>query len=355
MSISAQDKLLVRWTALFLAGTVLLGLILRWEYGTGWLSGLGFSFAHVRHAHSHAGYYGVLVLPSLWALRRRGLVVPLVILRGYVWSAALASILFAFMGYAWPTIVLSTLILGVWVFIAVRWWRACGLSQGSWFDLVPWGVIAGGLIVPAIAVTARRDPALSVQLAHFFLALLLLGGFVPSAFGLLGVRRRIPLALAMAAVVGGAAAISFARFELWLFPALVALAWVYLAAILGSAVPRFLKANWLLLILFLPGAVFDFGDANNVRIAGIHFTVLGPVALTFLYAAIPVTARPGVGWLLLYHGSLGAMLASIIVAPMLVPAHATWWTAALSTVFVSVVLGSIPLFLGRGGSRAKPR
>jgi hypothetical protein len=347
LNVAAQDKFLAKSTALFLAGTVTLGLLLRWEFVTGFLTELGFSFAHVRHSHSHAGYYGVLVLPSLWALRRRGLIVPQPLLLGYVGSAALASLLFAFMGYAWPTITLSTFILGVWIFIAVRWWRNCGISQNSWFDVVPWGVVCGGLVVPAIAVSASRNPELSLQLAHFFLALLLLGGFVPAAFGLFGVRRRIPLAGVIAAVVGGAAALAFRLLDLYMLPLLLFLAWVYITAVVGSKVPALLKLDWLLLVLFLPGAAFDLGDANNLRIAGIHYTVLGPVALTFLYAALPESAYPGNGWLTLYHATLGAMLLAIVAAPALIPGMAAMAVAGVSTLYVLVVLGSIVWFFRR--------
>jgi hypothetical protein len=144
---ASDFKRLMQWSIAFaFLVSALAGLVLRWDLVNAVATGACIGFADLRHAHSHIGFYGVLTL-GWWLVSRQG--APsgpdndLKLLSGrwvglYTGAVFLTSALFVAMGYAAPTIVLSTLIVFFW---ALEAWRSRELS--GWLSLAPWGVVLG--------------------------------------------------------------------------------------------------------------------------------------------------------------------------------------------------------------------
>jgi hypothetical protein len=314
----------------FLLITFGLGLAMRWELLTGWLTGHGFSYAAVRHAHSHAGYYGVLVLPWLWALQREKCQIPNALIYAYAVIALATSLFFIPFGYNALTIALSTLVLAGWLSAAVFAFRH-RTNPASWLAPTPWAIMIAAAIIPPIAVLDSRNPALSAALAHLFLGVLLLGVFVPTAFSLTRLRRRRSTMLYLVSACLAAGVFAFRDAFGLAAPALLAVYawWVWDAT--KEARPH-LRILWgaLSLGLILEGFLPAF-QTYAVRIAGIHFAILGPVLVSFAMA-LGIRTNRTLGTL--YAASLGAMLASIAWGPLLFGASAMLWTAVASTSYV---------------------
>ena len=136
------------WVAVTLVSTALLGVALRLDLASGAVTALGLDFADVRHAHSHLGFYGFLTLAWWLVLREReALSWPRWLVPGHLAVVFVATALFARAGYDATTIALSTVVALSWLYVAVRSRRVKG-----WLSLAPWGVLAGTLLIPAIAV-----------------------------------------------------------------------------------------------------------------------------------------------------------------------------------------------------------
>jgi len=310
--------------ALFLVATLGAGVLLRWDLAAGLTSGLGIVFSDLRHAHSHIGFYGLLTI-AWWLVARERTGRSFAARTTHLYAAAVAvtSGLFAFMGYAAPTIALSTLIAGFWVVAAWRQRRAPG-----WLAVAPWGVVLGMLLIPAIAVTSRRDFELSRQLAHVFVAAMLLLTFVPVALAALRVPR-VPTPAWLATTTVGSTYLVFASTWPWPLGLLLALAGALLALCLRRRLtgPWWLVAAWwgLALGLVLIGLVPPL-QTEPMRLVALHYTVLGPIALTLLHHLAPDLGARHPALLLAALAALGAMLAAMLAEPLV--GHVTAMTIA---------------------------
>lgn len=300
-------------------GTVVLGALLRaFLAGSGWLPG---GFAELRHAHTHLGWYGV-VLPAaiaLWSERRAGLG------RWYGAATAAATLGFVVQGYGPVAIAASTVVLGFWLwraFLLLRSRRAVG-----WLAPAPWAVLAAALLIPGVAFTLRRDPALSQALVSGFLAALLLGVALPAA------ARRGGLAapsgrMLTAAVLGSAAYLGPLPIALPLAAGPLLLGLLLLRACVGPG-----RTDLRLLLAAVGVGLLGAGSgllpwSRPVAIAGIHFALLGPV-LHGLLLDDPRSrlARASIG----SHHALLVVMAAAIATNRAVVAAATggllaaWW------------------------------
>lgn len=327
-----------------LVATMLVGVLLRFDLTDQLLTSRGLVFSDVRHAHSHLGFYGALTLAWWFLLDRRG--APLVspaATRIYLGLVLFASGLFAFMGYAWPTIALSTLIAGFWLVAAWRLFRD-PRQRDTWLRLAPWGVLIGLLLIPAVAATAKRDPALSRDLAHVFIGVMLLLTFVPVALAELAAPRRHALVFAVAASLGTAHVVFADRLPapLGLLSATAGLALV--PTLVRLPAPRWLRLVW----WPLPVGLIAIGlvpplQQEGIRVAALHYLVLGPLVMTSLFTLVPerLARRPLL--LALTLAALAAKLTAMSLAPLLAwppgTIIAAWSAVALVLALALLVLG----------------
>lgn len=343
--------------AVTLVLTALLGTALRLDLASGEVTALGLDFGNLRHAHSHLGFYGFLTLVWWLVLRARdafvwpGWLPPL-----HLGVVAASTVLFAASGYVASTIALSTVVAASWLFVAWRSRRARG-----WLALAPWGVLAGTLLVPAIAVMARRDFALSRQLAHVFVALMVLWVFVPMSLAALrlpiptssaGARRAAPWAWLVTTGLGSTYLV-FADtwpFALGLFLGLGgALILVLLARARShlASWPLSLSLAWLLFALGLVAlSLAPPLQIEATRLAALHFTVLGPIALTALHHLAPERARRRAGVVVFGLVGLVTMSAAMVLGPLGAVSHGLAMDLALGAaiaVVLAIVAVTLPL------------
>lgn len=320
------------WTLIALAGTVGLGALLRaFLAGSGWLPG---GYVELRHAHTHLGWYGVVLPASIAAWRTGGLGAA------YGAAVAVATVGFVAQGYGPVAIAASTLVLAWWLLHGWRLWRD-GAARG-WFAPAPPSVIAAAVAIPSVAATLRRDPALSQALVAGFLAALLLGVALPAAARRAGLPpprgRVLTLAVLATALYLGPLPIASP-----LAAGPVALGVLLLRA---ASSPGWTDLRLLIAIVGIGLVAAGIGLlpwSRAVAVAAVHFGLLGPVLHGLLLEPPTGRAVAGVRWL--HHGSLGAMCAAIIapaptVAAVAGVAVAGWWliwvalrVAAASTFF----------------------
>lgn len=288
---------------LALGAATLLGLFLRWHIAgatTLWAE----SFAHLRHVHTHLGFYGAL-LPLAWvaaagdddALPR--LTAPL-----YAFFVVLAHLGFAWSGYGVVAIAGSTGVLGTWLFAAWRRRRLVFEGDG-WLSGLPVALPIAAACIPPIAVLLRRAPELSASLVHVFLSILVLAVLVPSALHVVGARApRKPWWLLSA--LAGAAALGFDEAR----PLLVPAAGLLLVTAVRARLDPVQRALWL---AFGAGsAVVAVGILELSRataMAALHFAILGPILPTLVWPYVeraPLVLR--VAWAL----AVTAMAAAIL-------------------------------------------
>jgi len=309
--------------AVSLAGTMLVGVWLRWA-----LAGsvpLALPFAHLRHAHSHLGYFGLL-FPIAWiGWRAAGAPVPgRRTLIAYALCTAVACVGFLHGGYGPVAIAGSTLVAAFWL------WSARGIlgrlkKLRDPLGAVPLGIVASLACVPPIALTLRTSPALAHGFVTTFLSGLLLVVIIPSVFA----GRRIspgpwPFFLAtgcLGALSLGVAPNAVTRLGLLAFAGLM------LAPVLSSRLELHARAAWALVGLGLGAmAVGLVPNVRPVALGAIHFLILGPVlgSLAPLWLQTP---PPTWAWWL-GHASWGAMSAALVLQAF-VASPATWTVAAL--------------------------
>lgn len=314
-----------RWAtvlAVTLVLTALFGVALRVDLANGTLSASGLDFANVRHAHSHLGFYGFLTLAWWFVLREReALTLPRWLGPIQLAVVMVSTVLFTSSGYVVSTIALSTVVAASWLFVAWRSRRAKG-----WLALAPWGVLAGSLLIPAIAVMAKRDFGLSRQLAHVFVALMVLWVFVPMALAAL----RVPVVSRWAWLVTTALGSTYLVFAgagdepgwPWPLGLFLSLAGALLFIALWRAReevlawPRPLSFVWsaMALGLVLLGLVPAL-QVEATRLAALHFTVLGPVALT-LWHHFAASGERGGSIVELYLVALLTMVTAMVFGPL---------------------------------------
>lgn len=328
-----------RWTGwLALAGTVSLGTALRWVLA-GQSLPVG-QFHHLRSAHVHLGYYGV-VFPFVWlAWGRLGLRIPGPrMLALYGTAVAASTVDFALEGYAPVSIVGSTVVLATW--LAFAWPHRVRIARRDWLAPVFPAVICSAVAIPAVAVMAARGNPLAQDLVHSFLTWLLLGVAAATALRSTGFAPPPPC-LHLATVIGSGLALGILPH--WGTRALLALqGYLYVRAAMGSRETAVLRAAWSILGAGLVAVGAGWVPAlATVAVAGIHYALLGPVLLTLAWPARRRVWQPA--YLVLLLASCGAIGAS---AWMPYP----WWptlTAGLGSMVAAAWLGlGIAGILGR--------
>lgn len=297
--------------------TMLLGIVLRFALAgwVAWPTWTGLQFAHLRHAHSHLGYYGVLFPLLWWAWHALGPSLS----RWETWSYSAACwvslVSFAWAGYWWLSIAASTAIGVVWLRHAyvhrVLSRRSDGFAPG------PVAVVVACCFVPPIAVFTRRDPALAQALVHTFLGVLLLGLMAPAALATLRLRALpwglsswtyLTLSLISAMHLGG------------MDRAPLPLATVGLGVVLavqaqqpdhtGNRLPWTLRLGWWALAAgFITYGLGVLPRGAQVSVAGVHFAILGPLLVTFARAHAGLDQR----WLEAAWLSLAGFLCGTLV------------------------------------------
>ncbi|MEW5850302.1 MAG: hypothetical protein AB2A00_16045 [Myxococcota bacterium] len=340
------------WALAFLAVTVLLGLLLRAEFVTGWLAAHDLQFTHLRHAHSHLGFWGVLTL-VWWAVARRenATLVSRAGVAFYLACSAVVGTLFAFLGYRALTGALSGVMAAFWLMTSWRQFRM--RLPASWLDATPPAMLMATLLVPVVALTARKDPAFSRSLAHVFIGGLMLTGFLPVAWAALRVPRRQPVWLYLILAESLAAFMAFPE-HMNIVGAVMGAGFsvVLVQNLVGARLPMHLRITWLgLPVMVALWVIFPFFRGDPWRVAGIHFMVLGAMLPSFQHALVPDVPF---GIRLAYQVTLWPMLGSI-VAPLVLP-WSGWPSVAAVTAggFVFVVVAAVMVLLARrvGGGRA---
>lgn len=308
---------------LALAGTLLLGAWLRWGL-TGRVPLLG-DFTNLRHAHSHLGYYGIL-FPLAWAgWRQAGAETPgPKTLAAYAAATALAFVGFLRAGYGIEAIIGSTVAGLVWLGSGWRLRR----RVVSWSDplaLVLPGIVGAMACVPFVAMTLRSNPSMAQALVATFLAALLLGVMVPSAFAARGVAVSAAPLLTVASLLGAS---SLGIWPAW--PARLGLGvyglWLASAPVYRT-LPSHLRLSWSLVGLGLIG--MSAGLLPNVRpvvIGAIHFLILSPVLGSLAAARLPHPLPQRAWW---FNHAFVAMLAAPLAAQGF---GAGAWTMTLSAI-----------------------
>jgi hypothetical protein len=271
-------------------------------------------FVELRHAHSHLGYYGVLIPLVWWAWAQGGPRPPGPLTTAVYGGAVLvATVGFAREGYGFTAIVASTVVLAIWLGSA---WRAAPqlLALRSWWGPATPSIVGSAVAIPLVAVYFQRDPALASELVQLFLTLLLFGLVVPAALA----HRGAPAPLSplwLAGTVGAALALGP-------WPRLPALA---LTALLGaqilwaggrSASPWDLRALWGLLGLGL--MAFGLGqvdESHALAVAGLHLAILGPVLVSL---GRPISPR-GPRWICLAYEVAVLALTAAVALPQWLP------------------------------------
>lgn len=313
----------IPWLAgVSLVGVLLLGGALRLQLAGVSLDGL--AFWHLRSAHSHLAWYG-LVFPLVWLAWRGTGVGGVRPVWAWIYGAAtvLATLAFAWSGYNPISIAASTVVLLVWLGWSLP--LLPRLIRNDWAGIAGPSVLAAATAIPAVAVLSKRGDPMAPELVQAFLAWLLLGVALPAALHRLRTPAppawvAAPLVLAAGAAVGP-----------WpVLPARVALLILGAGIVVLAAMTRASRIERAALALVGVGlsllAVRVLPDTHYVAIAGLHFAALGPIAFTLAWP----TDRER--WAVPYLTAVSAFAASIAVM--------TWWpdpgwlTAAAALGFV---------------------
>ncbi|MEM6531439.1 MAG: hypothetical protein AAF654_02385 [Myxococcota bacterium] len=300
--------------------TLGLGLLMRWS-----LAGfyeLPLPFPHLRHAHSHLGYFALL-FPLAWVgWKRAGVPVPgKRILIAYGMATAVAVLGFVRGGYGPTAIVGCAAVAALWLWTAlplVARMRQLRDPLGA----VPLGLVAGLGCVPPIAVHLRTQPALAQAFVAAFLAALLFLVIVPSSLAALH-RAIVPWPLLL--TVGGlaAAALGFGQVRL-LSLALVAEACLLVASVTTVSLPLHVRGPWWLTSIGL--VLLGVGLLPNVRpvaLGAIHFLILSPVAVSLAGPVVSVGAR---AWWV--NHSVALVMATALVSQAFGAGGWTWTVSA---------------------------
>jgi len=317
---------------------MLLGAWMRWALA-GSLS-LPLPFTHLRHAHSHLGYFGLL-FPLAWlGWRAAGTGAPgRRAMLGYALSTLLAFVGFLLDGYGPLAIVGCTLVAGFWLW-------SCGALLGRMRQLhdplgaVPPGIVASLACVPPIAATLRSDPTLAHGFVSTFLSGLLLTVIVPSTLAASRVSPG-PWPLLFAASATGSAFLGVAPSSIT-GAGLLLYAALLVAPMLSRRLDPHLRVLWGLVAAGLGAmACGVLPNTRPVALGAIHFLVLGPVLGSLSSLWLPRRPPPWAWWLV--HGFLGAMSASLVLQAF-VSTSWTWTVAALGGTGVLVWWSAVLLW-----------
>jgi hypothetical protein len=307
---------------LALLGTVAVGVGLRWTL-VGMVS-LPVPFSHLRHAHSHLGYYGLL-FPLAWlGWQAAGAPLPgRLVLSAYAACTATAFIGFAVAGYGPVAITASTVIAVIWLHSVAPLVRRMVRLHDP-LGAVPLGLVASLACVPPIALNLRSDPSLAAGFISTFLAGLLFVVIIPSA---LAARRISPGPWPLLLVAGGLAAAA-----LGVAPSvptragLVIYSGLLLAPAFAPRLASHARCVWVPVSAgLLAMAVGVLPNTRPVALGAIHFLILGPILATLAPLWMRRPPSPGAWWF--GHALWGAMSAAL-VAQAFVADRWTWIAAA---------------------------
>jgi len=310
-----------RVVGLFLLGTLTVGVWLRWALAGA--TELPVDFAHLRHAHSHLGYFGVL-FPLAWmGLEQVEATTPGPRLRwAYALSTLVATVGFIGGGYGPVAIAGCTAVAAVWLI------HAAALSPRMRHLEDPLGAVPLGLLlslacVPPVAINLRTDPELAHGFVSTFLAGLLFTVLIPACLA----RWRVfvaPWPFLLAAAALGALALGVwssvpARLGLIVLGGLLAVP----AA--STRLPGHLRTAWALVGLGLVALALGLlPNSRPVALGAIHFLVLGPVLASLVPAWLSRPPSDRMWWG--GHACWGAMAGALVLQGL--GAGAWTWTAA---------------------------
>lgn len=171
---------------LSVAVTVLLGLLLRWQFAGVGVDSL--SRLDLRRAHSHLAFYGIL-FPLIWWLGvgRRKFLERRFVLPIYMIANVASVIGFLLQGYGLVSITASTVVLVVWLLFAFDLLTS---PESNWERAIPIHVLLSSVAILLVAINARTNPVLSSQIARAFLCLLMFGILIPSVLSRISERIR---------------------------------------------------------------------------------------------------------------------------------------------------------------------
>lgn len=353
LRVHAHDRLAASVLVVGLVATLSIGLWLRWYLaGVGLPLPAGTTFTHLRHAHSHLGYYAVLV-PLTWLAWEAGSG-GLTLRRWERWLYAAATLIatagFVQAGYGLLAIVGSTVVSAVWLVAAWRIARRVRTSDDPMVAVLP-GTALALACIPIIARSLRSDPALAAAAVQSFLTALLFLVIAPGALSALGLRQR----WAWGTVVTGA----LAALALGLWPSVMTRVGLGLHALFWLAAARRIdapvfawpwQASALGLIAVAAGVV---PLTHDVAIGAIHFLVLGPLLSALARDHLMPTVSPRAWWW--HHGGVVLLSAPLVLRGAF--GMDAWWTGIASALGGSVVVGwwLAALARGRGHGREHGR
>lgn len=291
-------------------------------------------FAFARHAHSHLGYYALLI-PLAWHAWRvrghRGLSAAEALVYGG--ATVLATVGFLRSGYGVLAIVGSTVVAMLWILVAWRVARAA--ARGDLLTLVFPGTLLSLAWIPVIAISLRRDPALSAAAVQTFLAALMFTVVAPSALVARGILRHGAPPLVAALGLGGAVALGV--WDAWPMRVLLtgyALWWVSaLRPVDGaSPLPARLALPWLAAGIGLLAVASGFVPyGHDIGIAAVHYLALAPLLAMFLDGRIGARVAPWAWW---SYQAIVVVFAGSIATRAFVPAA---WPSQAAAVFGTAI------------------
>jgi hypothetical protein len=318
------SQLHVRYAVLLLAVTLLAGVYLRAAFIWPAVRG-GIPTPHMIHAHSHAGFFGWMVMAAAGALLLRVAPVSVwhvrahIVLAHCLGLASLAAFLgFALRGYDVATITLSALHVVFWMVLAALLWRPLrdtpnadshGLLRGGLAFLVGAGAAT---IVPGVMMAQQvSDPWLVQFGVKLFLTPFVSGFLLLTALGLVYSRVRN---VTQATTVFLLIAVGTLPSTFLYVPGPPA-EWMTLAGRLGIA-------------LVGAGLLLFAGDMLAIRLKGgrtadgLHLT--SPAGLVVLSAAaaavIKLLAAAGVGASFMHNRSLVIAVLHLVLLGVVTPA-----------------------------------
>ena len=299
------------------------GVWLRWALAG--LAGLPAPFGHLRHAHSHLGYYGLL-FPLAWlGWAAAGASTPgRWVLGVYAVSTAVAFVGFAVSGYGPVSIAASTVIAAIWLYSAMALVRRMKRLHDP-LGVVPLGLVAALACVPPIALTLRSDPALAQGFVSTFLSAVLFVVIIPSTFAARGLSVG-PWPLLWLTGCLGAAALGVAP-GVASRVGLVIYAGLLLTPVWAVRLAPHARWVWAPVVFGLVAmAVGVMPNTRPVALGAIHFLILGPILATL--APLWLRRAPSARAWWVGHGLWGTMSAAL-VAQAFVTGAWTWTVAAL--------------------------
>lgn len=331
-----------------LVATLVIGLWLRWYLaGVGVPLPTGTTFANLRHAHSHLGYYALLV-PLTWLAWETGSGArTLGRWEGWLYAAAtlVATVGFVQTGYGLLGIIGSTFVGGLWLVAAWRIARSARSSDDPMVAVLP-GTVLALACIPLIARSLRSDPAFAAAAVQSFLTALLFLVIAPGAMTAHRLRQR----WAWGTVITGA----LAALALGLWPSMVtrvglglhALYWLDAArriALPVFALPWYAGAFGLLAVA--SGVV---PLTHDVAIGAIHFLVLGPFLSALAHGRLTPELPPNRWWW--HHGGVLLLSAPLILRGTL-PVEGRWTGIAAALGGSAVVTWWLLALMHRSGER----